>query len=145
MPFHRFFLEFRQGFFTPNEILFPVARQTCGTDRDGGTFMTFDLGGARTFWIAEAETEAEEKSRLASDFLTYKNFDGRYADFHSLRHTFVTNLGKAKVSPKTAQTLARHSDISLTMKIYTHIDQEDQIEAINALPSIPGVKKTDEE
>jgi len=31
------------------------------------------------------------------------------------------------------------------MKIYTHIDQEDQIEAINALPGIPGVKKTDEE
>ena len=32
--------------------------------------------------------------------------------------------------------LARHSDISLTMKVYTHIDQEEQIEAINSLPSL---------
>jgi len=129
----------------PNEILFPISRKTCGTERDGAAFLTVDLGAARTFWIAEAETEAEEKRRLASDFLTYKNFDGRFADFHCLRHTFITNLGRAKVSPKTAQTLARHSDISLTMNIYSHIAEDEQIEAINALPGIPGVTKTDDE
>jgi hypothetical protein len=33
-----------------------------------------------------------------------------YADFHSFRHVFITSLGKAGVSPKMAQTLARHSD-----------------------------------
>jgi site-specific recombinase XerD len=125
----------------PREILFPISRKTCGTERDGAAFLTFDLNAARTFWIAEAETPVEEKRRLASDFLSYQNFDGKFADFHSLRHTFITNLGRAKVSPKTAQTLARHSDISLTMNIYSHIDQEEQVEAINALPSIPGVKK----
>jgi len=129
----------------PNEILFPISRKTCGTERDGAAFLTFDLSAARTFWIAEAETEAEEKRRLASDFLTYKNFDGKFADFHSLRHTFISNLGRAKVSLKAAQMLARHSDISLTMRIYTHIEEEDQIKAINSLPGIPGVKKTDEE
>ena len=31
--------------------------------------------------------------------------------FHSLRHTFITNLSRANVSPKVAQQLARHSDI----------------------------------
>ena len=129
----------------PNDILFPISRKTCGTERDGAECLMFDLGAARAFWIAEAETEEEEKRREASDFLTYKNFDGRFADFHSLRHTFITNLGKAKVSPKTAQTLARHSDISLTMNIYSHIEEEDQIEAINALPGIPGVRKEDDE
>ena len=69
----------------------------------------------------------------------------KFADFHCLRHTFITNLGRAKVSPKTAQTLARHSDISLTMNIYSHVAEEDQIEAINALPGIFGTKKPDDE
>jgi len=128
----------------PNDILFPISRKTCGTERDGAAFLTFDLGAARTFWIAEAETEEEEKRRIASDFLAYKNDEGKFADFHCLRHTFITNLGRAKVSPKTAQTLARHSDISLTMNIYSHVAEEDQIEAINALPGIPGTKKPDD-
>jgi len=66
---------------------------------------------------------------------------GTTAALHCLRHTFITNLGRAKVSPKTAQTLARHSDISLTMNIYSHVSEEDQIEAINALPGIPGTEK----
>ena len=128
----------------PNEILFPISRKTCGVERDGATFLTFDLGAARTFWIAESETEEEEKRREASDFLAYKNFDGKYADFHSLRHTFITNLGRAKVSPKTAQALARHSDISLTMNIYTHVAEDEQIAAINSLSCIPKLKKTEE-
>jgi len=73
----------------------------------------------------------------------YKNGEGKFADFHGLRHTFITNLGKAKVSPKVAQTLARHSDISLTMNVYTHIEEDEQIDAINSLPSIPNTKKSD--
>ncbi len=128
----------------PNEILFPISRKTCGTERDGATFLTFDLGAARTFWIAESETEEEEKRREESDFLAYRNFDGKYADFHSLRYTFITNLGRAKVSPKTAQALARHSDISLTMNIYTHVAEDEQIAAINSLSCIPKLKKTEE-
>jgi hypothetical protein len=34
-----------------------------------------------------------------------------FGGFHGLRHTFVTHLCKADISPKTARTLARHSDI----------------------------------
>jgi len=44
---------------------------------------------------------------------------GRYADFHALRKAFITNLSRAGASPKTAQLLARHSDINLTMNTYT--------------------------
>ena len=47
---------------------------------------------------------------------------GRYADFHANRHTFITNLGRAGVPPKTTQELARHSDIRLTMNVYSHTD-----------------------
>jgi hypothetical protein len=38
------------------------------------------------------------------------------------------------LSLAAAQTLARHSTVELTANIYTHIDQQEQIDAINALP-----------
>ncbi len=53
-----------------------------------------------------------------------------------MRHTFVTNLCRANVSPKTAQALARHSDIRLTMNTYSHVDQEEQAAAIGMLKGV---------
>lgn len=61
------------------------------------------------------------------------NHAGLYADFHSLRHFFITSLERAGVSPKMAQTLARHSDIRLTLGIYTHVGLHDQTAAIEGL------------
>ena len=55
----------------------------------------------------------------------YKDADGRCADFHCLRHTFITALAGSGVTPKTAQTLARHSTITLTMDRYTHVGIHD--------------------
>ena len=40
-------------------------------------------------------------------------------------------------SPKIAQHLARHSSISLTFDVYTHIGLHDAQGALNALPRIP--------
>jgi len=59
-----------------------------------------------------------------------------FADFHANRHTFITNLAKGGVSPKVAQTLARHSDIRLTMNVYTHTDLAEKAVAISKLPSL---------
>ena len=42
-----------------------------------------------------------------------------FADFHALRHTFVTALSSAGVGPKERQELARHSDPRLTLGLYT--------------------------
>jgi integrase len=60
------------------------------------------------------------------------------ADFHSLRKTFITNLSRAGVSPKMAQSLARHSDINLTMNVYTMVNVSDQAAAVESLPPLPG-------
>ena len=120
-----------------DEILFPVAQKTCGVDRRTSEMVAFDLAAARRFWIAETDDLDERAKREASEFLLYKNKAGLFADFHGLRHTFISNLGKAGVSPKTAQILARHSDLSLTMNIYTHVGQEEQVAAINSLPGVP--------
>jgi hypothetical protein len=99
--------------------------------------MRADLKAARQKWIQEVKTPKERKEREKSDFLQYQNDAGLFADFHSNRHTFITNLERAGVSPRTAQTLARHCDIRLTMGVYTHIGLHDQTTAIERLPSPP--------
>ena len=120
--------------FGPNEILFPVSARTCGLERTTAKMMKNDLKAARQKWIDEAETPEEKAKREESDFLKYIDSKGLFADFHTLRHTFITNLCRSNISPKTAQTLARHSDISLTMNIYSHVSPEEQAAAINAMP-----------
>ena len=66
----------------------------------------------------------------------YEDESGRVCDFHALRHTFVTSLAQSNVHPKTAQALARHSTIALTMDRYTHTVLETQKEAVEALESL---------
>lgn len=58
---------------------------------------------------------------------------GRYADFHALRHTFITNLARAEVHPAKAQRLARHSSINLTMNVYTSLNVDDLREDLGRL------------
>ena len=86
-----------------------------------------DLARARDEWIKEAKKPAETERRKKSSFLTYRNDEGRVVDFHALRQTFITNLSRAGVSPKMAQTLARHSDINLTMNVYTMVNVSDRV------------------
>ena len=78
-----------------------------------------------------------ELRREESDFLTHKNHAGLFADFHSLRHYFITSLERSGISPKMAQTLARHSDIRLTLGVYAHVGLNHQTEAIAGLPGPP--------
>lgn len=122
----------------PDAILFPVSAKTCGVERKTSKMLEIDLGSAREVWLDESNSITERESREASDFLKYVDSHGRFADFHGLRHMFVTNLCRANVSPKMAQTLARHSDMKLTMQIYTHVAPEEQAAAIK---SLPGLKK----
>jgi integrase len=68
--------------------------------------------------------------------IPYVDDQGRYADFHALRHTFITNMIKSGINPKTAQSLARHSTIDLTMNVYTKLTIADQASAISSLPDI---------
>ena len=60
---------------------------------------------------------------------------GRTVDVHAMRHTFATLMARSGVMPATAQKLMRHSDIRLTMNIYTHLDLADTAGAVAALPT----------
>ena len=70
--------------------------------------------------------------------VAYQDASGRYADFHSLRHTFISNLARGGVHPKTAMELARHKKLELTLGVYTHTLRSDSARALEALPEIPG-------
>jgi len=90
-------------------------------------------------WAGLPEPSApseERKRREATSFLCYVDALGRYADFHALRHTTGTLLALGGVNPKTAQTLMRHSDINLTMSLYTHTLAGQEAAAIASLPNL---------
>jgi integrase len=52
---------------------------------------------------------------------------------HSLRHTFATTLADKGVHPSTAQKMLGHSDIRMTLAIYTHATDGMQDAATDAL------------
>lgn len=64
--------------------------------------------------------------------------DGCIVDLHLLRHTFISSLARSGIHPKTAQALAEHSDINLTLSRYTHSVLTEQADAIEPLPSLTG-------
>jgi integrase/recombinase XerD len=97
--------------------------------------MRHDLAAARAQWIKEAKTPEETERRVKSDFLRYRDSAGLFADFHANRHTFISNLIQTGADPKTAQVLARHASIGLTMDRYTHLGMGARVSAILALPS----------
>ena len=76
------------------------------------------------------------KEDLAAAQISYVDENGKYADFHSLRHTTGSWLAACGVHPKIAQAIMRHRDINLTMSRYTHILKGQELEAINKLPDL---------
>jgi len=120
------------------EILFAISKRVTGVNRKTAKMLRDDLAAARRVWLAEAKDKKELRRRKKSDFLKYKDSNGRFADFHANRHTFITNLCKAEVSQKMAQALARHSDNRLTMNLYSHVDLGDHSAAIRKLPGVGG-------
>jgi integrase len=99
-----------------------------------------DLAAAKAVWVKAGATPEEQAERQRSDFLEYLDSAGRYADLHSLRHTYVSTLANANVPIKVVQELARHSDPRLTLGVYTHARIHD---LAGALQTLPGVKPAD--
>lgn len=56
---------------------------------------------------------------LARAGIDYRDDEGRIVGFHSLRVSFVSELQRAGVAPRTIMQLARHTDFRLTAGTYT--------------------------
>jgi hypothetical protein len=76
--------------------------------------------------------------------IPYQDDDGRYAEFHALRHTSLTNLANSGAAVEVVQTLARHSTITLTMDRYAHVVLHQQVAALDGLLPLPTLR-TDRE
>ena len=49
---------------------------------------------------------------------------------HVCRHTYCSNMEKSGMNPKALQYLMGHSDISVTLNTYTHVNLEDAREEV---------------
>ena len=78
------------------------------------------------------------RADLAAAGIPYRTEDG-YADFHCLRHSYVSMLAANGTPIKTAMELARHSDVNLTMAVYSHASLHDVAGAVERLPCLLDV------
>ncbi len=85
------------------------------------------------------------------DFLNPKNFSRDFHNlvvnskiknirFHDLRHTHASLLVKLGVHPKEVSTRLGHSDIGITMNLYSHIYEETDIETANIFEKLVNQK-----
>ena len=82
---------------------------------------------------------------LAAAGIPKRDERGRVVDLHALRTTFGTMLSKGGVTPRTAQAAMRHSDIRLTMGVYTDPKLLDIHGAMDALPELSLTGTTEDE
>ena len=100
--------------------------------------QTTEIASESPLWPKLTRKDGPDAQGRPGAGIPYVDESGHVADFHSLRHSFISLLAAGGVHPKLAQTLARHSDINLTMTRYSHTVLTDEADALSALPSLPS-------
>lgn len=72
--------------------------------------------------------EAKKEGRAA---LTFENITP-----HTLRHSFATRAFENGLAPKTVQELLGHSNMNITMDLYTHVTYETKKREMKKLSNI---------
>jgi integrase len=86
----------------------------------------FPSGGIPSIWAF--------RTLLKRAGISYKDEQGRQADFHALRRSLNTHLAQREVDPHTRKEIMRHSDIALTLDVYTDKSMLPVAAAIEKLP-----------
>lgn len=60
---------------------------------------------------------------------------------HVCRHTYCSNQAKAGMNPKTLQYLMGHSDITVTLNVYTYVGLEDAENELRKMQTLEGARK----
>jgi integrase len=100
-----------------------------------GTLLKKDMVRARDLYVSSSITEEEKSIREQDDFLKWEDSNSLFADLHSLRTTFITNVSKV-ASPKQCQMLARHSSMETTFKYYVKTSEPELAGVIGKLPTL---------
>ena len=95
----------------------PIWGGTWAKDREGAEMLRIDLDAAGIPYAVDGPDGPE------------------YADFHALRHSFLTLGGRSGIDLRTLQELAGHSDPILTAR-YSHRRLYDLAGAVDKLPNL---------
>lgn len=60
---------------------------------------------------------------------------------HVCRHIYCSNQAKAGMNPKTLQYLMGHSDIAVTLNVYTHVGLEDAENELRKMQTLEEARK----
>ncbi len=116
-------------------------------------FFAGRLPGARAFHMPSksrianmigadlaATQETDVQGNVILKAVPYVDDTGRFADFHSLRHTCGTWLGACGVPAATIKEIMRHGDLRTTSR-YAHSLRGQEVKAVESLPdlSLPSV------
>lgn len=70
--------------------------------------------------------------------IEYRTPDGKFKDWHALRHAFITRAWRSDAKANVVKDLARHSDIRQTLA-YSHTTEIDLRNAVDSIPELPLV------
>lgn len=110
--------------FRVNPIIAPLhsALQECAGLENGSDFLLVNQLGefhSRTSYRRLWEQIVRKMNAAVGTIQEPEPIKGLRS--HILRHTFCTYLAVIRLPPSTAQQLMGHSDISMTLKVYTHL------------------------
>ena len=60
---------------------------------------------------------------------------------HVCRHTYCSNMAKSGMNPKTLQYLMGHSDIGVTLNVYTHVGLDDAEKELKKMQGLENARK----
>ena len=60
---------------------------------------------------------------------------------HVCRHTYCSNMAKSGMNPKTLQYLMGHSDIGVTLNVYTHMGLDDAEKELQKMQGLEKARK----
>ena len=96
-----------------------------------------DIKGKNVFLNAQGNPHTESSinkfwKRFLKEYNEHYGTDVKFG-MHQFRHTFCTMLYNADVDIKTAQAVLGHSDVSVTLSIYTHLAEKQKKRSIDKL------------
>lgn len=106
-----------------------------GTEEIPLDYNEIDLVCIRPDGAYEAPATVETALRTARKRLS--ELDDNF-HFHTLRHTYTTNLLSNGAAPKDVQELLGHSDVSTTMNVYAHANREGKRNSARLLDKVAG-------
>ena len=104
--------------------LLPSLASKSGTGKSGLSMAFKRIMNAAGIEAGVARMRAGKRGRSVSRL-----------SFHSLRHSFTSELARAGVSPEIRQQLTGHRDDS-SHRVYTHLELDTLRRAVTALPAL---------